>query len=76
MSIAKEFFNGRTLISSLIFSLPVSMLFMWRFTSLRHIPFMSADAWKIYAVFVTVNFVLFLFVFFILFWLSRRKQHD
>ncbi len=72
----KEFFNKRTLISCLIFSLPVSILFVWRFTSLRHIPFFSSEAAKIYAVFVLVNYLLFLFMFFILFWLSKRKQHD
>jgi len=72
----KEFFNKRTLISCLIFSLPVSILFVWRFTSLRSIPFLSAEAGKIYVVFVVVNYLLFLLMFFILFWLSKRKQYD
>jgi len=72
----KEFFNKRTLISCLLFSLPVSVLFVWRFTSLRHIPFFSSEGGKIYAVFVVVNYLLFLFMFFILFWLSKRRQHD
>ena len=72
----KEFFNKRTLISCLIFSLPVSILFVWRFTSLRSIPFFSAETGKIYVVFVVVNYLLFLFMFFILFWLSKRKQYD
>jgi len=73
VSIFKDFLNKRTAISCLVFSVPVSLLFMWRFTSIRHIPFFSADAWKIYAVFVVIDFFVFLFVFFVLYWLSKRQ---
>ena len=73
MSIFKEFLNKRTLVSCLVFSVPVSLLFMWRFTSIRNIPFFSADAWKIYAVFVAIDYLVFLLVFFVLYWLSKRQ---
>lgn len=76
MSTSSEFLNKRTAISCLVFSLPVSLLFMWRFTSLRGIPFFSADAWKIYGTFVVVDFLIFLLVFYILYRLSKRKQED
>ncbi|MCF8448619.1 MAG: hypothetical protein K9G49_02005 [Taibaiella sp.] len=74
MNLLKEFFVKRTLINCLVFALPVSLLFLWRFVSLRSIPFFSADALQIYLVFVVLDFLFILFVFFILFWLSKRKQ--
>lgn len=74
MNLLKEFLSRRTLVNCLVFSLPVSLLFLWRFASLRSIPFFSADALQIYLVFVVIDFLFILFVFFILFWLSKRKQ--
>jgi len=74
MTPLQEFFNKRTIISCLVFSLPVSLLFMWRFTSQRNVPFFSADAWKVYTIFVVLDFFVILSVFFILFLLSKRKQ--
>jgi hypothetical protein len=74
MTLFEEFFNKRTLINCLVFSLPVSLLFMGRFISQRHIPFFSVDAWKIYTIFVVIDYVIILAVFFVLFLLSKRKQ--
>ena len=76
MGVIKEFFKKRIFINCLVFSIPVSLLFMWRFTHLRNIPFFSATAWQIYLFFVVVDFLIFLFVFFILYWLSQRQQQD
>lgn len=76
MSIVKEFFNRRVLTNCLVFSLPVSLLFLWRFTSLRHLPMSSMLAGKIYLVFVVIDYVIILTVFFLLYWLSKRKQQD
>ncbi len=74
MSAIKEFFNRRVLVSCLVFSIPVSLLFMWRFTHLRGIPFFSGLAGKVYLVFLFIDYLIFLTVFYILFALSRRKQ--
>jgi hypothetical protein len=76
MSLFKEFFNKRVLINCLVFSMPVSLLFMWRFTHLRGIPFFSTVAAQIYSVFVGVDYLIILFVFLLLFWLSRRRQQQ
>jgi hypothetical protein len=76
MSLFKEFFNKRVLINCLVFSMPVSLLFMWRFTHLRGIPFFSTVAAQIYSVFVVVDYLIILFVFLLLFWLSRRRQQQ
>lgn len=76
MSHVSEFFNKRVLINCLVFSLPVSLLFLWRFTSQRSIAFFSAEALQIYAFFVVVDYLVILFVFFFLYWLSRRRQID
>ncbi len=69
----KVFLNKRTLIGCLLFSALMSVLFMWRFTSNRHIPFFSAEAGKIYAAFVLIDYIIILAVFFLLFWLGKRK---
>ncbi|GAA4465122.1 hypothetical protein GCM10023093_16760 [Nemorincola caseinilytica] len=74
MPLLKEFFNRRVLVNCLVFALPLSLLFMWRFTHLRGIPFASAAAGKIYLAFVVVNYIILLLVFFTLYWLSRRRQ--
>lgn len=70
----KEFFNKRVLVNSLVFALPLSLLFMWRFTNLRSIPFFSVEAGKVYIVFVVINYIVLLLGFFLLYWLSKRKQ--
>lgn len=74
MTLLKEFFNRRVLINSLVFALPLSLLFMWRFTHLRGIAFFSAQAGTIFCIFLVINYIILLFGFFILYWLSKRKQ--
>jgi hypothetical protein len=74
MTHLKEFFNKRVLVNCLVFALPLSLLFMWRFTHLRGIPFFSAQAGVVYMIFLTVDYFILLLVFFILYWLSSRKQ--
>lgn len=74
MTLLKEFFNRRTLINSLVFALPLSLLFMWRFTHLRGIAFFSAEAGAIFGTFFIINYIILLLGFFLLFWLSKRKQ--
>lgn len=74
MTPIKEFFNRRVLVNCMVFALPLSLLFMWRFTHLRHIPFFSADAAVIFMIFAAITYFILLMVFFTLYWLSRRKQ--
>ena len=76
MGLIKEFFKKRIFINCLVFSLPISLLFMWRFTYVNHIRFFSADAGQVYLFFVGADFLVFLFAFFILYWLSKRPQRD
>ena len=76
MSLVKEFFNKRLFISCMVFSIPVSALFTWRYVHLREIAFFSGQAAKIYLVFVVADFLVFLLMFFILFWLSKRQQRQ
>lgn len=73
MTPTKQFFNKRTLTLCLVFSLLLSVLSMWRFTHSRGIPFFSAQAAKVYAVFVVIDYAIILLVFFIIFWQKNRK---
>ncbi len=73
MTPIQQFFNKRTLVGCLVFSLVMSLAFMWRFTNLRGIPFLSVQAAKIYAVFVLIDYVVILLVFFVLFLRKNRK---
>jgi len=70
----KEFFTREVLLKCLIFSMIVSLVLMWRFTHIRHLPFFSTEALQVYGIFVLIDFLILLFVFFLLFWLSKRKQ--
>ena len=74
MTLLKEFFNRRVLVNCMVFAIPLSLLFMWRFTHLRSIPFFSKDAGLVFSMFFIVNYTILLVVFFLLYWLSKRKQ--
>ena len=76
MGVIKEFFSKRIFINCLVFSIPISALFLWRFIHVQHIPFFSAVSGQIYLFFLIADFLIFLFVFFILYWLSKRPQRD
>ena len=74
MTLLKEFFSPRMLINCIVFSLPMSVLFMWRMVHVLHIPFFSAEAGQIYLIFAGMTFVLLRVLLFILFLLGRREE--
>lgn len=74
MSLRKELLNFRTLINSLVFSLPISALLVWRFAYVNHQPLFSADMGKVYLVFVGFNLVVYILFQLLMYWLSKRKQ--
>ena len=76
MGMIKDVFNKRTLLNCIVFSLPASILFLWRFTYVKEIPFFSVLAAQVYLFFVAANFIIVLLVFIILHWLSNRPQKD
>jgi len=76
MGVAREFFNKRIFINSVVFSVPVSLLLLWRITHLKEIPFFSAVAGQVYLFLLATDAVLYLFIFFILYLLSKRTQKD
>ena|GEM_PF-2352084 len=76
MSLLKEFFNKRMMFNALVFDIPISVLFAWRHGHTRGIPFFSAQTADMYTVFLVINYVILLIIFFILFLMSRRPQKD
>jgi len=76
MKLLKEFFNKRVLINCLVFSVLASLLILLRVVFVKHIPFFSNVAMQVFVFLACVNFVLFRLVFFILFWLSQRRQEE
>jgi hypothetical protein len=75
MSHLKEFFNKRVLINCLVFAVPMSLLFTWRYTHLRHIGAFSSAYFVAFGIFLAIVYLLLLVVFFTLYWLSKRQQH-
>lgn len=75
MSHLKEFFNKRVLINCLVFAVPMSLLFTWRYTHLRHIDVLSSAYAAAFCVFLVIVYTILLLVFFTLYWLSKRQQH-
>lgn len=59
---------------SLVFDVPLSLLFAWRFTSNRHIAFSDVLALKVFASFLVIDYIIILLVFFITFWMNSRKE--
>ena len=74
MKALKEFFNKETILKCFIFALIVSLMFTWRLTHVKNIPFFSADTFHVYLFFTAANFVVFMLMFLALFLLARRKQ--
>jgi len=74
MSRFTSFFNKRLLLVSLVFDVPLSLLFAWRFTSNRHIALSDALALKVLASFLVIDYLITLLVFFIVFWMNSRKE--
>jgi hypothetical protein len=72
----KAFFNKGTIIKCLVFSLFLSLPFMWRLTHLKGISFFSFQAFQVYLTFCAINFIIFLVVFFVLFWMAYKKQQQ
>jgi len=75
MSHLKEFFNKRVLINCLVFAVPMSLLFTWRYTHLRHIGLFSSAYAATLCVFLVIVYTILLVVFFTLYWLSKRRQY-
>jgi hypothetical protein len=72
----RTFFNRRLFLNCIVFSVPVSLLMLMRITHINNIPFFSADAAQIYLFLVFCGFFIFLFILFVLHWLSKRPQED
>jgi hypothetical protein len=68
------FFTKRLFLVSLVFDVPLSLLFVWRFTSLRHIALSVALFLKIFAAFLVIDYLIILLVFFIIFWVNLSKN--
>ena len=74
MKVLKEYFTWATTIKCFVFAMIVSLLYVMRFAFVKHVAFFSLVAFKTYIAFTIINFLLFLFVFFILFLLASRSQ--
>lgn len=74
MGIIRELFNRRILINCTIFSSFLSLLFMWRFIYVQHIPFFSKDAWQIFLFFMMLTFIVLRVFLFILYLLGRHED--
>lgn len=74
LDLKNELFNRRVFTNALVFSAPVSMLILWRLIYSFHIAFFSADALEVFLSLTAICLVLYLSVFFMLYWLSQRKQ--
>lgn len=61
---------------SLVFDVPLSLLFAWRFTSNRHFALFDATGMKIFASFLVIDYLIILLVFFIVFWMNSRKEQQ
>ncbi|MBC7555119.1 MAG: hypothetical protein H7257_14215 [Taibaiella sp.] len=74
MSKLKEFLSRTTLVNCFSFAVSISVLFAWRHTSTRQIPFFSLKAFQVYLSFVFVSFLVFLFIFFALYSFGKREE--
>jgi hypothetical protein len=76
MSLVREFLATRIKMNCAWYSIPMSVLFTWRYTHLRQIPFSGPTAAKMYFIFLAVTYILFMVVFFVLFAIARKKALD
>jgi hypothetical protein len=72
MSVVKEFLATRIKKNCAWYAIPMSVLFTWRYTHLRQIPFDSTT----YFVFLAATYTLFMIIFFVLFAIARKKAID
>ncbi len=73
MSLLKEFLSTRTKLNCMWFAIPISILFTFRYTYTRQLPFFSAGAAIIYCVFIIFTYLFLMIGFFTLFALGKRK---
>lgn len=57
----------------MVFSIPVSLLILWRMTYSENIDFFSMEALQAYVILVVAFYFVFIFLLFILFLLGRGK---
>lgn len=74
MKFLRLFFHKRSLISSLVFAVPISLLFTGRYTHLRGMTLLSREGATIFGVFFVVNHLILLTGFYVLALLANRKQ--
>lgn len=74
MKFLRLFFHKRALISSLVFSVPFTLLFAWRYTHLRSMPLFASEGISVFGVFFVVNYMILLTGFYLLAVLANRKQ--
>jgi len=76
MGAVSDFFEGQVVRNCLIGATPLSALWLWRFSATEGVPFFSKDSGLLFLVFVAINFVVLMVIFFILYWLGRPVPQE
>ena len=70
----RQFMQTRIKKNCAWYAIPMSIIFTWRFTHTRQIPFFSTTASKIYCLFLICTYLVLMLIFFLLFMFASNKK--
>ena len=73
MNLIKDFLATRIKKNCAWYAIPISILFTWRYTHVRHIPFSSTASARLYFVFLALTYIVLMVVFFIMFAMANNQ---
>ncbi|MEI8278675.1 MAG: hypothetical protein WCG87_02860 [Bacteroidota bacterium] len=68
------FFTKKLLVFCLAADIPISILFNYRYTSQRLIPFFSKASLVLFSTFLLADYLVLLAIFLVIFWLGTQRK--